>query len=412
MKKYIPIFLSLFACAAVFSSCVSMAGRYGGTQKIVSITQDDLKNKDSEKYAQDTGDTQTAAVSKSIIVKVMLEKNKMSITVNSDAPASADAPGISAARAFVFEPSADGNITVNGTSTAKSKLELTCPDGFLKNNNRTYRGNFIVYSSGGSLMLVNKVELEQYLYGVLPCEVSYSWEAEALKAQAVAARTFAIYNRLKNKNPEYDLDSGVLSQVYKGREVEAGSTNEAIEETAGEVMAYNGEVIQAFFHANSGGKTASSVEVWGGDFNYLQSVDDPYSAGSKGYQWTYRINRTKLSNVIAKYKSGLGTVYEMYIVDRTQSDRVKNIKLKGSEGEITIKGKDLRGWIGAEQMRSTNFSVSVSGDEFSFDGRGYGHGVGLPQEGAREMAKLGRTYKEILRYYYKNTKIKKVRVEE
>jgi stage II sporulation protein D len=388
-----------------------MGNRYSGTQKTVTITQSDLKSKDRSKYVPVGAEIKAEETDKNIVVKVLLERNGESITVASDAPAIIDAAGVGAARKFIFTAAADGNIVINGTNTAKTRVEITCPDGFLMNNRKTYRGNFLVYLSAGNLLLVNKIELEMYLYGVLPCEVSNSWEKEVLKAQAVAARSFAVYNRLKNKTPEYDLDSGVFSQVYKGRDIEARATNDAIDETAGEVLGYEGEVIQAFFHSNSGGKTASSAEVWGGEYKYLESVDDPYSANSRSYSWSYKINREKLSGIISKNKSGIGNVYDVHITDRTESNRVKNVRITGSEGELNAKGKDLRSWIGNDRLRSTNFTVSVSDNEFTFDGRGWGHGVGMSQEGAREMAKEGRTYKEILRYYYKNTKIKKVRVE-
>lgn len=396
----------------IFTSCVSMGERYAGTQKTVTITHDDLKSKETGKYIQADAETKTAQAAINIMVKVLLERNKESISVTADAPAYVDAPGIAASRKFIFAQASDGHIIINGSNTMKTKIEIKCPDGFLMNNKKSYRGNFLVYLPDKDLLLVNKIELEQYLCGVLPCEVSYSWEKEALKAQAVAARTFAIYNRLKNKTPEYDLDSGVLSQVYKGRDIEAGSTNASINDTAGEILVYDNEVIQAFFHANSGGRTASSAEVWGGDYKYLESVDDPFSSQSKGFNWAYKISREKLSGLISKYKSGIGTVYDIYIVDKTQSNRVKTVKIKGSEGELIVKGKDLRGWIGVDQLRSTNFTVSGASDEFIFEGHGWGHGVGLSQEGARQMAKEGRTYKEILRYYYKDTKIKKVRLEE
>ncbi len=400
--------MSVLSC---FLSCVSMGNRYSGTQKTVTITQSDLKSKDRSKYVPVGAEIKAEETDKNIVVKVLLERNGESITVASDAPAIIDAAGVGAARKFIFTAAADGNIVINGTNTAKTRVEITCPDGFLMNNRKTYRGNFLVYLSAGNLLLVNKIELEMYLYGVLPCEVSNSWEKEVLKAQAVAARSFAVYNRLKNKTPEYDLDSGVFSQVYKGRDIEARATNDAIDETAGEVLGYEGEVIQAFFHSNSGGKTASSAEVWGGEYKYLESVDDPYSANSRSYSWSYKINREKLSGIISKNKSGIGNVYDVHITDRTESNRVKNVRITGSEGELNAKGKDLRSWIGNDRLRSTNFTVSVSDNEFTFDGRGWGHGVGMSQEGAREMAKEGRTYKEILRYYYKNTKIKKVRVE-
>jgi stage II sporulation protein D len=409
--KKIYMITFLMATLIAFNSCVSMSNRYAGSQKTVIITQDDLKSRDAAKYSDKTARTDDKQTEKNIMIKILLEKTRGTVTITSDAQAKADISSVEPARKFVITIAADGNLVINGSNTQKNRIEITCPAGYLSCNSKSFRGDMIIYCVRDSIMVVNRLELDKYLYGVLPCEVSHSWDKEILKAQAVAARTFAIYNRLKNTIPEYDLDSGVASQVYKGRDVEAKSTNDAIDETSGEVLAYNGDVIQAFFHANSGGKTASSEEVWGGKNDYLVSVDDPYSQQSKGYKWNYKISRTKLSSIISNNKPGIGTIYEMFITDRTDSNRVNKIKIKGSDGEMMIKAKDIRAWIGVDQLRSTNFTISLNDDSFVFDGFGWGHGVGLSQEGARELAKEGRTYKEILFYYYKNVKIKKIRVE-
>lgn len=402
------LLLSIF----LLSSCVSMGARYSATQRIVTITHDNLKAKDFAKYTPLAITKNVEENESNILVKILIERSKNSITVSGSDILKTDVTGVENSKKIVFTPGPDANIILNGISSTKNKIEITCLSGYLSNNNKTYRGTFLLYLSAGELLLVNQVMLEQYLYGVLPCEVSPNWEKEALKAQAVAARTFAIYNRLNNKTPEYDLEAGVASQVYKGFDIEAAPTNNAINETTGEILAYEDTIIQAFFHSNSGGKTASSAEVWGGDYKYLQSIDDPYSASSKGYKWKYEISSDKLSALMLKSKFTIGSVEEISIIDRTESNRVNTLKLKGTTGDIIIKGKDLRALIGNEQIKSTNFTVSSISGGFTFEGFGWGHGVGLSQEGAREMANLGRTYKEILRHYYKDTKIKKVKISE
>ena len=389
-----------------------MGDRYSGTQRTVTITHNNLKAKDFAKYSPTEITGRAEENETNIFVKILLERSKDSITVTGNDIIKTDAAVTEITPKLVFTPGADGNIILNGINSTKNKITITCPSGFLSNKNKTYRGTFLIYLSAGELLLVNQLILDQYLYGVLPCEVSSNWEKEALKAQAVAARTFAIYNRLNNKTPEYDLEAGVASQVYKGRDIEAGPTNDAINDTAGEILAYEDGIIQAFFHSNSGGKTASSAEVWGSDYKYLQSVDDPYSASSKGYKWSYELSVEKFNALMLKSKFIIGSVEEITIIDKTESNRVNTLKVKGSTGEIVIKGKDLRAIIGNEQLRSTNFTVSKVSGGFAFEGFGWGHGVGLSQEGAREMARLGRTYKEILRHYYKETKIKKVEIKE
>ncbi len=257
-----PSILIVSACAlAMLTSCVSMSTRNLGTGRTVKITKEELKSKEVKTY---NASEQPDEHSKVIMVKVLLAKSSGPLGVSSSGQASIADSSVAEGKKFVITALPDGFISINGDDTGKKLLEITCKDGYLVFNKKSYRGSFMVFLKSGTLMLVNKLELEQYLYGVLPSEVSYSWEKEVLKAQAVAARSFAIYNRLKNKTPEYDLDCSVASQVYSGRDVEAAPTNSAIDETAGEVLSYNGEVIQAFFHANSGGRTASSEEVWGG----------------------------------------------------------------------------------------------------------------------------------------------------
>lgn len=387
-----------------------MGSRYAGAQKTVTITADSLKSRESGKYQKEQDDADTVP-SKVIFLKVLLASGRDGFNITSDSNASVQGTNIAGSKGFTISRDADGSIIANGAKTAVNRIEIIPSSSPLKYNRKPYRGSFIIFSGQGIMMLVNKVELEQYLYGVLPFEVSTGWEEEVLKAQAVAARTFAIYNKLKNKTPEYDLDSNVNSQVYGGTGKETPSTNAAIDRTAGEVLAYNGEVIQAFFHANSGGRTASSLEVWGGALDYLPSVDDPYSAKGRGYKWSAEISREKLSSMAAKAGFKAGTVYELFVQDKTESGRVKTLKLKGSEGEYVIKAKDLRAAAGVDQIRSTNFTVASQSDSFVFEGLGWGHGVGMSQEGAREMADEGWTYKQILMYYYKGAKLKKIKIE-
>jgi len=400
-----------FAFLLIFvSSCVSMADRYAGAQRTVSITAGSLKSRESGKYTGPKEPDETPA-SKIITLKVLLAKTRDSLYITAASKATVPGLNIEPSAGFSVSRAADGTIIANGISTYLNRIEITCPENILKYNRKAYRGSFVIFSGSGTLMLVNKVELEQYLYGVLPFEVSTGWEAEALKAQAVAARTFAIYNKLKNKTPEYDLDSNVNSQVYGGMSKENPATNDAIDRTAGEVLSYNGEVIQAFFHANSGGRTASSLEVWGGALDYLPSVDDPFSTKSKGAKWSASIPRDRLSSMVEKAGYKTGSIYEILIQDRTESGRVGTLKIKGSEGEYVIKAKDLRAAVGVDQIRSTNFTVSGGSDSFDFEGLGWGHGVGMSQEGAGEMAGEGWSYKEILSYYYKGTKLKKIKIE-
>jgi stage II sporulation protein D len=282
---------------------------------------------------------------------------------------------------------------------------------YIEVKEKKYRGTFIAASKDGYIYLVNRVSLDEYLYGVLPSEVSPSWPPEILKAQAVAARSFALYGRMNSKSELYDLDSDVSSQVYRGLAVEHSDTNRAIDDTENEVLSKDGAVIQAFFHSNSGGRTASSGEVWGGKLDYLQSEDDPYCSSGKHYKWQLIIPRDKLSALLLKNKLKTGELYDIKITERTESGRVKILKIYGSDGTAEVKGKDFRAYAGNDALKSTNFTVEFSGGDFTFNGLGWGHGVGLSQEGGKGMASEGRTYKDILKHFYNGVEIKKARLE-
>ncbi len=303
-----------------------------------------------------------------------------------------------------------GKLNVNGYTYSDNELEFESK-AFIEAKGKKYRGSFIALEKDRQILLINKVPLDQYLYSVLPSEVPTGWPGEFLKAQAVAARSFALYNRLNSKTAEYDLDSNVLSQMYKGVSIENKKTNEAVDATENEVASKDGRVIQAFFHSNSGGRTASCEEVWGGKLDYLRGVDDPYCNREQHYKWELKIDRDKLSDVLAKNKLKVGEIYEIRILDRTGSGRVKIMKINGSGGSTEVLGKDFRAYAGVDKIKSTNFTVETRDGRFIFEGRGWGHGVGLSQEGGKGMAEAGRNYKDIIRHFYQGVEIKKAKLE-
>jgi stage II sporulation protein D len=342
-------------------------------------------------------------------LKVLLLKTKSKAAVgSSDAIRIRGNDGLSGAKSITLSIDS-GNVAVNSIPVDK-QIELVS-SAYMEVNGKKYRGSFITAVSDGSLMVINRVSLDEYLYGVLPSEVSPSWPKEALKAQAVAARSFALHGRMNSKSDMYDLDSDVSSQVYKGLSVEHQSTNDAIDQTDNEVLSKDGKVIQAFFHSNSGGRTASSEEVWGGRLDYLQPKDDPYCVNGQHYKWQLVIPREKLSATLRNNKLKTGELYDIKIMERTESGRVKTLKIYGSDGTAEMKGKDFRAYVGNDALKSTNFTVEFNGGEFTFNGLGWGHGVGLSQEGGKGMAEEGRNYRDILRHFYNGIDIKKARLE-
>lgn len=258
---------------------------------------------------------------------------------------------------------------------------------------------------------IEKVYLEEYLKGVLAAEMPASYEAEALKAQAISARTF-IYKFLMTENKEQipqgaDITDSTLQQVYKNQaelkemwknnyDKYLDKINQAVNETEGLVMTYNGELIDSSFFAISNGYTENSEDYWTSSLPYLRSVPSPWDKNSPDF-----IETKKFSTKEVESKMGV-KVSSKIDVQRTSSNRVSSITINGKE----ITGVDVRK---ALNLRSTDFSIKVVGDNVEVTTKGYGHGVGMSQYGANSMAKEGKNHKEILEYYYKDINIENIK---
>lgn len=267
-------------------------------------------------------------------------------------------------------------------------------NGFVFIGDRWYRGRTRLVLTSKGLTAVNHVDIEQYLYSVLGAEMSPSWPLEALKAQAVAARSYALYKRATGANAVYDVGDTTTWQVYKGLETEAQSTHQAVNSTAGQVMTYGGQIILAVFHASSGGHTENVEDIWQNPMPYLRGVVD-YDMGAPVYEWRKNFSRSELSRRI----SGVGNIISMTPESTTPQGRVISMLVEGDRGTRRVSGKDLRSALG---LKSTLFVVNSAGNGFEISGRGYGHGLGLSQWGARNLATQGVNYQQILGHYYPN----------
>lgn len=217
---------------------------------------------------------------------------------------------------------------------------------------RAYRGSFQVDVVGGKLRVIDVVALEQYLYGVVPAEMPYSWAPEALKAQAIAARSYALATR-KLAAP-FDLYPDTRSQMYLGIEREQPSTNAAVDATAGQVVLYNGQVATTFFYSTSGGRTASSADVWGSFTPYLVSVPDPYDTISPYHTWgPYTFDGAKLAKTF-KVPGAITDVRSTV----NSSGRVQKLTLVGAAGSVDVSAASVRSVLG---LRSTWFEVGMLG---------------------------------------------------
>lgn len=234
----------------------------------------------------------------------------------------------------------------------------------IKNNNsNNYRGK--IYKKNG--YYINELNLEQYLYGVVGNEISYKAPYEAIKAQAIAARTYAM-NKMMNNNKDFHVYDDYRSQVYKGKKSENDIIKKAVDDTKGQIMIYDNNPIEAYFHSSSGHKTQSAKNAFGKEVEYLQSVED----FSSDKLWTVKVKKS----VYNKHKNNLN---------------------------------NLRKAVGYSKMKSTNILSTKSTDtHVIINGIGYGHGVGMSQMGAMYLSENGYNYDDILKHYYTGIEIKKI----
>ncbi len=318
------------------------------------------------------------------------------------------------------------------------------------------------------MTVVNTLPIEEYLYGIIAKEISPNWSLEAVKAQAVAARTYALYNRNKHKDDGYDVCATTDCQVYGGRESEVPRTIKAVDSTVGQVILYQGKLIPAYFHSSSGGFTENSENVWGTYLPYLRGVVD-YDQKSPQYNWEKQLTPSEIEEALSKAGYNIGTLkaigisplttQSINIIDRGVSGRVKIIRFIGTNGSIQLSGEKLRKILSLKStlfdvhiilpvQKSIEFEITdkvgnqgskkieinlpptsekgfvtdrkdihrISGrpnEIVSISGYGWGHGIGLSQWGAKAMAEKGPQddptyFKEILKHYYQGVEIKKL----
>lgn len=275
-------------------------------------------------------------------------------------------------------------------------------------NKSRFRGSVDIWkNSGGLLYAINALNLEEYLYGVLPHEVAPWWPMEALKAQAIAARTYALYQVQVSKKFEFDLKSSTSSQVYGGSTTERYRTKRAVDLTAGKVLTYQGKLFPAYFHATCAGLTAGAAELWKIDIPPLQGkVRCSFCRISPHISWETRVPLADIEEKMKQNGRYAGQIIDLKIISQTPSGRAGSLRITGTNGEMVIAAKDFRIWVGGDRIRSTRFTMRVIDDSAEFQGKGWGHGVGLCQWGALGQALLGHSAEKILQFYYPGSEIK------
>ncbi|QDZ39588.1 SpoIID/LytB domain-containing protein [Euhalothece natronophila Z-M001] len=275
-------------------------------------------------------------------------------------------------------------------------------DGYVWIGNRWYRGKVRLVNRDSNLTVINKVNLEDYLYSVVGAEMPPSWPLEALKAQAVAARSYALHQQENTGNGLYDVQSTTASQVYKGVNSETERTHQAVNSTEGEVLQHNGNVILAVFHSSSGGHTENVEDVWSSPLPYLRGVAD-YDQTAPVYQWQQAFSPTAMGRRLR-----VGTVQEIIPQQASPQGRIRRLKVVGDRDTRTLSGDQFRH---ALNLRSTLFQVQKKSDRFVITGRGFGHGIGLSQWGAHYLAQEGANYRQILGHYYRQVKLARLETD-
>ncbi len=367
----------------------------------------------AKKRASRTSKAKTSAAGPSVEVG-LLSSSEVTLTGLSDFRVESDGKVIATYKngSKLSIKKSGNNLVVNGKK-AGAKVSFKAGNSgaaFSAKGNR-YRGDMKAIASSSGVTLVNEVSMEDYLKGVVPCEIVSSWKSDAIKAQAVAARTYAMFHKNGYRSAGYDVTDDTRSQVYRGASAETEATNRAVVATAGEVVTYNGKPIDAVFHASGGGYTENCENVWGTAVPYLKGVQEEKYAE----QWTETGTLTSFANLagVGKLKNikltklRIGEAHKSK--DRGVSGRVKYVTVVGSKGTKTLTGDTLQSAFG---LNSTLFDISIKGKNIIFTGYGYGHGLGLSQWGAQAMAEKhgdGKDYyKQILTHYFSGTKVEKV----
>lgn len=323
---------------------------------------------------------------------------------------------------------------------------------------RVYRGGMILTCNGSGLMnILNLISMDEYLYGVLHAEMGQANPLEALKAQAVAARSFAIVNRGKHQADSFDICGTTHCQVYRGANIEYPNTIKAVDETSGIMIYSEGKSVAAYYYKNSGGLIRNSLDVWAFPSSYLKNKVDAYSPE---YKWTVSLTAGEIQTKLAAAGYLVGEVKRITIQERATGGNVLTLLIEGSSGSAVLKKEAIRTILGSTIIKSLIFELnngaqpltitngiestqldsahyilhadgsktkidltglygndgnliaplgannSVEGSSFIFSGKGYGHGLGMAQDSAIVMANQGILYDDILRYFYEGIEVR------
>lgn len=240
--------------------------------------------------------------------------------------------------------------------------DLMCNSIIIDKN--TYRGMMSFSTEESRLVSINRVSLNYYLYGVIANEISAVWHIEAIKAQVLAARTYAVANINPNSSLGYDMQDNQNDQVYGGYGSEKSITNACVDDTDGKMIYHDGKLITAFFHSTSGGRTENSENIWMTPLPYLKAVDDPYSNISPYTTWQKSLTKENLLNIAREINPNVTEVYNVVVTDVSENERVLQCIISTNTGDISLKKENVRATIGYDVLLSSWFTITTDCDVF------------------------------------------------
>lgn len=315
-----------------------------------------------------------------------------------------DGHRFSAALPLSWPLAARGDTLLVDGEAVGSSITFSSTAGLVSWSARPYRGALTFLAHDSRLLVINQLDLEDYLRGVVPSEMQASWPAEALRAQAIAARSYV----LNSLTPfaDYDICATTDCQVYRGVELEHPDSDRAIADTRGLVLTYGGAFARTYYHSDSGGVLASSSEVWGENLPYLQARSD-VAADSPHRQWQQRIEPAALATGLRSLGFEVGTPQSLTVLNQTASGRVEALQVQGSGGSATVRGTAATALLRGLGLKSTRLVMT---GPLTARGDGWGHGVGMSQYGARSLALAGYAFDEILAFYYPSTQLSRLTI--
>lgn len=337
--------------------------------------------------------------------------------------------------------SPEGTLCCNGIDSGAAQINFSSDDESMSCAGKSYRDVIRLVHKNGKIQIINVLTMDHYLYGVIGKEMSESFPLEALKAQAVAARNYTVVSIGKHASEGYDICTTDHCQTYGGVAGEGPKVRQAVDETSGKLLLYNGEVAQCYYTTSDGGYTEDSENVWVATLGYLRGKKDPYEDPARipDYTWTKTFTAKQIEDTLKNRGAGIGTLESVEVTKYSENHHAIEVVFTGSNGKKTYTKDNIRSAF-PSTLKSTLFTItgggkatfavltgegtvetpafsatvlsangretlSAASDSYTVSGSGSGHGVGMSQYGAKFMAEKGMSYEDILKFYYTDTEI-------